>query len=111
MSYEVTYKGHQRIDDTGKPYYVNEYTESYTVPTQYKVFFTLSLFCGFRKGETLALHWNDIDLREKKISISKSVGMTENLWGIQHLISILQSIYTAIMNGCRIIQTKQSPRD
>ena len=78
MSYEVTYKGHQRIDDTGKPYYVNEYTESYTVPTQYKVFFTLSLFCGFRKGETLALHWNDIDLREKKISISKSVGMTEN---------------------------------
>ena len=26
MSYEVTYKGHQRIDDTGKPYYVNEYT-------------------------------------------------------------------------------------
>lgn len=29
MSYEVTYKGHQRIDDTGKPYYVNEYTESY----------------------------------------------------------------------------------
>ena len=37
MSYEVTYKGHQRIDDTGKPYYVNEYTESYTVPTQYKV--------------------------------------------------------------------------
>lgn len=61
-----------------KPYYVNEYTESYTVPTQYKVFFTLSLFCGFRKGETLALHWNDIDFKEKKISISKSVGMTEN---------------------------------
>lgn len=57
---------------------MNEYTESYTVPTQYKVFFTLSLFCGFRKGETLALHWNDIDFKEKKISISKSVGMTEN---------------------------------
>ena len=31
MSYEVTYKGHQRVDDTGKPYYVNEYTESYMV--------------------------------------------------------------------------------
>ena len=71
-------ENNQRIDDTGKPYYVNEYTESYTVPTQYKVFFTLSLFCGFRKGETLALHWNDIDFKEKKISISKSVGMTEN---------------------------------
>lgn len=78
MSYEVTYKGHKRIDDTGKPYYVNDYVESYTVPTQYKVFFAISLFCGFRKGETLALHWGDIDLKNKKISISKSVGMTEN---------------------------------
>ena len=56
LTYDVVYKGHQRIDDTGKPYYVKEYTESYTVPTQFKVFFTLSLFCGFRKGETLALH-------------------------------------------------------
>lgn len=78
MSYEVTYKGHQRIDDTGKPYYVNEYTESYTVPTQYKVFYNLSLFCGFRKGETLALHWDDIDFKKKEISIAKSVGRTEN---------------------------------
>lgn len=66
------------IDDTGKPYYVNEYTESYTVPTQYKVFYNLSLFCGFRKGETLALHWDDIDFKKKEISIAKSVGRTEN---------------------------------
>ena len=78
MSYDVIYKGHQRIDDTGNPYYVNEYTESYTVPTQYKVFFAISLYCGFRKGETLALHWGDIDLKNKKVSITKSVGMTEN---------------------------------
>lgn len=73
-----THRKPERGITTTKPYYVNEYTESYTVPTQYKVFFTLSLFCGFRKGETLALHWNDIDFKEKKISISKSVGMTEN---------------------------------
>ena len=78
MSYEVTYKGHQRIDDTGKPYYVNDYTETYTVPLQYKLFFTLSLLCGFRKGETLALHWDDIDFKKQEISITKSVGRTEN---------------------------------
>ncbi len=78
LTYDVVYKGHQRIDDTGKPYYVKEYTESYTVPLQFKVFFALSLYCGFRKGETLALHWDDIDFKNKKISISKSVGMTEN---------------------------------
>lgn len=78
MSYEVVYKGHKRIDDTGKPYYVNEYTEYCRVPTQYKVFFNLSLFCGFRKGETLALHWDDIDFKKKEISITKSIGRTEN---------------------------------
>lgn len=60
-----------------------------TVPTQYKVFFTLSLFCGFRKGETLALHWNDIDFKEKKISISKSVGMTENGFDYKEPIHIV----------------------
>lgn len=78
MSYVVTCKGHERVDDTGKPYYVKEYTETYTVPTQYKVFFNLSLFCGFRKGETLALHWDDIDFGSKEISIAKSVGKTES---------------------------------
>lgn len=75
--YETPYKGHMRIDDTGKPYYVNDYTESHAVDIQYKVFYTLSLFCGFRKGETLALHWNDIDFDKKEISITKSVGKTE----------------------------------
>lgn len=78
MSYDATYKGHQRIDDTGKPYQVEDYVESCKVATQYKVFFALSLFCGFRKGETLALHWNDIDFQKREISITKSMGATEH---------------------------------
>lgn len=49
----------------------------YTVPTQYKVFYTLSLFCGFRKGETLALQWEDINFDTKEISVTKSIGRTE----------------------------------
>ena len=52
-------------------------TNPYTVATQYKVFYTLSLFCGFRKGETLALQWSDIDFRAQEISITKSIGRTE----------------------------------
>lgn len=56
-----------------------------------------------------------IDLISDKVieymKVICSFKQTENLWGIQHLISISQSIYTAIMNGCRIIQTKQRPRD
>lgn len=51
--------------------------KAYTVATQYKVFYTLSLFCGFRKGETLALRWNDIDFDTREISITKSIGRTE----------------------------------
>lgn len=77
MEYKTVYKGHVRIDDTGKPYYVDDYTECHSVATQYKVFYTLSLFCGFRKGETLALKWSDIDFQKKEIAITKSVGKTE----------------------------------
>lgn len=45
--------------------------------TQYKVFYYISLFCGLRKGETLALHWSDIDFENKLIHISKSVSKSE----------------------------------
>ena len=76
--YQTTYKGHQRIDDTGIPYMVNDYTESRKVPTQYKVFFNIALFCGLRKGEILALNWKDIDFDNLIINVNKSVTKTEN---------------------------------
>lgn len=77
MEFETIIRGHERIDDTGKPYLVADYTESRKLPLQLKVFYTISLYCGLRKGETLALHWNDIDFENKTISISKSVGKGE----------------------------------
>lgn len=73
MEFETVIKGHERIDDTGKPYYV----ESRKLPLQLKVFYTISLYCGLRKGETLALHWSDIDFENRTISISKSAGKGE----------------------------------
>lgn len=48
------------------------------VPAQYKVFYALSLLCGLRKGETLALKWEDIDFEKREIFVSKSVGKTEH---------------------------------
>ena len=65
MAFETVVKGHDRVDDTGKPYHVADYIEKRKLPLQLKVFYTLSLYCGFRKGETLALHWSDIDLDAK----------------------------------------------
>lgn len=77
MEFETVIRGHERIDDTGKPYFVADYTESRKLPLQLKVFYTISLYCGLQKGETLALHWNDIDFENHTISISKSVGKGE----------------------------------
>lgn len=76
FSWEV--KGHTRIDDTGKPYQVGNYEEPHQTSTQLKVFFNLSLYCGFRKGETLALHWSDIDFEKREIKIAKAVGKAED---------------------------------
>lgn len=77
MEFETIIRGHERIDDTGRPYLVPDYTESRKLSLQLKVFYTISLYCGLRKGETLALHWSDIDFENKTISISKSVGKGE----------------------------------
>lgn len=103
MSYEVTYKGHQRVDDTGKPYYVNEYTESYTVPTQYKVFFTLSLFCGFRKGDDD----DKIRLNQRKPSKYKGLsrfGPEKNLQRINKFMKERPTFYK------KLIQMKENFR-
>lgn len=73
MSYETKYKGHTRIDDTGKEYYVNDYVEVRKIPTQFKSFFNIALFGGLRKGEILALKWDDVNFDANTIRISKSV--------------------------------------
>ena len=53
------------------------------LPAQYRIFYMLSLFCGFRKGETLALKWEDIDLERQEISILKSVGRTQSGFAVK----------------------------
>lgn len=72
MEHTAVYKAHERIDDTGKAYQVPEYTESRTIPEQLKVFYYMSLFGGFRRGELLALTWNDVDFSNNTVSINKS---------------------------------------
>lgn len=73
--YTVTTKGHSRIDDTGKPYTVGEYTSTKEVPLQFRVLFTLAIYAGLRKGELLALKWSDVDLDAGLIRVSKAVSV------------------------------------
>lgn len=76
--YYSIHKAHQRVDDTGKSYYVEEYKERHNISTMFKVLFYIALFCGLRKGELLALTWNDINMENLTISISKSVAIVKS---------------------------------
>lgn len=73
MDFEFTYKGHTRVDDTGVQYSVGDYIERRKISTQIKVFFYIATTCGMRRGEILALCWDDIDFDAKTISITKSI--------------------------------------
>lgn len=42
-------------------------------PLKYKCFVILAMLGGFRRGEIVGLHWNDIDFKNKKITINRSV--------------------------------------
>ena len=72
--YTTTHKGHSRtLSKTGENYVVPEYTEYHPIPLQLRIFFTLAIYGGFRRGELLALTWDDIDFEANTISITKSI--------------------------------------
>ncbi|MDR1781539.1 MAG: site-specific integrase [Bacilli bacterium] len=50
----------------------------------YNAFFKVLYYCGLRKGEALTLNWQDIDFRNRKISINKSV--TQKVKGLRYFI-------------------------
>ena len=62
--FNIPVKAHDRTDDTGIGYHVNEYSQIKELPTQYKVFFNMALFCGMRRGELIALEWSDFDFEK-----------------------------------------------
>lgn len=70
--YTTTHKAHERIDDTGKAYSVPEYTEKHITQYQFRVFFNLAIYGGFRRGELIGLQWHDIDFEKNKISIVRA---------------------------------------
>ena len=70
--YTVKVGGHPRVDDTGKPYCVNDYTMQKTVPEQIRVLFNMAVYTGLRKGELLALRFQDVDLEKCVVTVSRS---------------------------------------
>ena len=72
--YKVIHRGRKKKD--GSP--SSEHVEIKTIPTQYIVLFHIALFGGLRRGELIALTWDDIDFKENTVSISKAAARTKN---------------------------------
>lgn len=73
MEYVYTEKEHDCLwGKSGKVYHVKAREKRLTVSLQYQAYFTLALFSGFRRGEMLALVWDDINFNEHTIRINKA---------------------------------------
>jgi integrase len=72
MDYPAKFRAHDRVDDTGKPYHVREYTETFRLPFQLVVFYYVALFTGIRREENITLTWNDVDFENNTLSINKA---------------------------------------
>ena len=73
MEYELKYgQRGRKSKKSGK-----EYTVKRTVPLQWRLYFTMAVYGTFRRGEMVALTWNDIDEKKRTISIDKAAAMTK----------------------------------
>ena len=75
--YIINVSGHRRIDDTGLPYTVGNYTITKFIPEQVRILFILAIYTGLRKGELLALQWDDINFETDVVQVSKAVTIVE----------------------------------
>ncbi len=72
--YTVMHCGRKKKDGSeGNKHYDTKY-----IPLQYKVFFYLAIFGGFRRGELIALTWNDISFDKNTITINKASARTKS---------------------------------
>ena len=97
--YTIRTKGHTRTDDTGKQYTVGDYTSTKELPLQLKVLFTLAIYTGLRKGELLALTWNDVDFENNTVAVSKAAAVV----GGQQIVKVPKT-----RNSYRLISIPRS---
>lgn len=73
MKFPLKMSGRKRKDSNGNEYEVKPYVRYTEIPFQFQVFFHLSLLGGFRRGELVALNWEDIDFINRAITVDKAV--------------------------------------
>lgn len=67
------------IKKNGMKYQLPKHDEIIKISKQFKALFYLAIYGGFRKGEMIALKWNDIDEKTKFINIYKSTVSLNNI--------------------------------
>ena len=71
--YTVAHWGRTKKDGSeSKKHY-----EEKEIPLQFKVLFHLAVFGGFRRGELIALTWDDIDFQNHTVTVSKASASTK----------------------------------
>lgn len=78
LKYPKNVGGRKRKDSNGNEYSVKPYTEYHEVPFQFQVYFNLAIKAGLRRGEMIALTWNDIDFDDQTVTVNKAVSKTKS---------------------------------
>ena len=78
LKYPRNVGGRKRKDHNGNEYSVKPYTEYHEIPFQFQVYFNLAIKAGLRRGEMIALTWNDIDFNGQTVTVNKAVSKTKS---------------------------------
>lgn len=77
LRYPKRVGGRKRKDSNGNEYNVKSYTEYHEISPQFVTYFHLAIKAGLRRGEMIALTWNDIDFDEQTVTVNKAVSKTK----------------------------------
>lgn len=78
-AYKNPFKNKKRLLPKNAPHKsrepINDIQKQYVLSTEHRAqtISIIMLFCGLRQGEALALEWDDIDLLNKKLAVTKSL--------------------------------------
>ncbi len=100
MEYEVPYGRRTRTDSDGNQYVVTGYTVLRHFPYQMQVYYNLAVYGAFRRGELVALTWEDVDFEERTISINKSASKLKGKQIIKEPKTVAGNRVIAVPDRC-----------
>lgn len=74
---QVHIKAHDRKHPNGSTYHVPEYTTEWTLSLMWRTYFYLALFVGDRRGENIALTWNDVNFDTGEVNINNATAYAD----------------------------------